>query len=256
MESASIIIPTLNEEKYLPQLLDSLKEVSAPLDIIVVDGNSEDRTVQVVEKYQPAFSGASSLRLISGAGRCISLQRNLGAAQAKHEILIFCDADILVPSSEAYASLITQFSKGNYVVAAPRLVPIEPGIRLRIFYRTFYLMQKSLIILGRPCFAGSYLLTKKETFLKVGGFDPQVVLGEDVDYSLKAAKTGPYALFTIPYPVSARRMIKYGYSWFFTQGLNLFRAFFVTGRIIPESVFYPFGEFGGQQAHHVTKNRG
>ena len=47
---ASIIIPALNEEKYLPVLLESLRQVSAPMDIIVVDGNSTDGTAQVIEE--------------------------------------------------------------------------------------------------------------------------------------------------------------------------------------------------------------
>lgn len=255
ISSASIIIPTLNEEKYLPRLLESLSKISAPLDIIVVDGDSEDGTAHVLEKYQSLFSGASSLRLLSTKKRNISFQRNLGAEQARHDTLIFCDADMVIPSPDAYILLISRFSEGKYVAAAPRLVPIEPGIRLRISYGTVYLVQRFLMLFARPYFAGSYLVTKKETFVKVGGFDTRIAIGEDVDYSLKAAKTGSCALINIPYTVSGRRVIKYGYSWIFIQIPNLLRFLF-TGRILSESIFYPFGEFGGQQAHRATQNRG
>jgi len=76
--AASIIIPTLNEEKYLPVLLESLRKVSAPMEIIVVDGSSTDRTVQVVEDYKQFFSGSASLRLLHSKERSISLQRKHG----------------------------------------------------------------------------------------------------------------------------------------------------------------------------------
>ncbi len=253
--AASIVIPTLNEEKYLPLLLNSLKEVGVPVDIIVVDGNSEDGTVRVVEEFESSFAGTSSLRLIRSRERGIALQRNMGAAHARNKILIFCDADIIIPSSDAYATLIREFAKRKYAVAAPRLIPIESGITFKIFYRTFYVTQCILLLFGRPYFAGSYLITTMEAFTKIGGFDNNVVLGEDVDYSLRASKVGPYGLFNIPFPVSARRVIKYGYGWMFAELPNLFR-FFLTGRVIPETIFYPFGEFGGHSAHYVTKNKG
>jgi len=255
MLEASVIIPTLNEEQYLPTLLSSLSRITASLDIIVVDGNSEDGTVRLVEEMRHIFTGPSSLRVIRSQERGISLQRNMGAEQARYDTLIFCDADIIVPSSEAYAKLVSKFIKRNYAAAAPRLVPIESGFQLRLFYRSFYVIQRILIVLGRPYFAGSYLITRKDIFKKIGGFDTKVVLGEDVDYSLRAAKLGRCGLINIAFPVSARRVIKYGYGWIFKETSNLFRFLF-TGRVLPESIFYPFGEFGGNKAHYVNNNKG
>lgn len=253
--SATVVIPTLNEEKYLPHLLESLKKIPTPLEIIVVDGNSEDTTARIVENLQPSFTGSLSLRLIRSPKRNISFQRNLGAAHAKHDILIFSDADIVIPSVEGYFQLLQKFTEKKYVAAAPRLVPVESGLQYKYFYFNFYIIQKFLLLFNRPYFAGSYLVTTKDTFFKIGGFDVNVLLGEDVDYSLRAAKVGPCKLINIPYPVSARRIIKYGYRWIFTEIPNLFRFAF-TGRVIPDTIFYPFGEFGGKAAHHVTKNKG
>jgi len=239
---ASIIVPTLNEEKYLPALLASLAKISAPLDIIVVDGDSIDGTAHVVQSFQTAFSGDSSLTLIRSR-RGISSQRNTGAAHAKHPILIFCDADIVFPSAEAYSDIVSRFKKHGYVAAAPVMLPVERGTRLRIVYRIVMIIQKVLFFLGRPYFAGSCLLTTKDVFAKIGGFDINVLLGEDVDYSLKAAKIGPCGLLDTSIRVSARRLIKYGYWWILKELPNVFRLL-MTGRIIPETIFYPFGDFG------------
>jgi len=220
-----------------------------------VDGNSEDDTVRMVEEFQSSFTGISSLRLIRSIKRGISLQRNMGAEAAKCNILIFCDSDIIIPSPEAYIKLLSEFTKRNYVAAAPRLVPIESGIDFRFFYRMFYVIQRFLLLFNRPYFAGSYLITTKDTFLKLGGFDTNIILGEDADYSLRAAKIGSCGSINIPYPVSARRVFKYGYSWMFKEVPNLFRFLF-TGRVKPETIFYPFGKFGGKTAHYVNDNRG
>ena len=51
----SVIIPAYNEEKYLPNTLKALKTAlgnsDLPVEILVVDNNSTDRTVEVAEKY-------------------------------------------------------------------------------------------------------------------------------------------------------------------------------------------------------------
>ena len=239
---ASIIIPTLNEEKYLPLLLDSLRKIAAPLDIIVVDGNSDDGTVRAANGFIPSFFGDSSLRVIHSKDRRISLQRNLGAAEAKHDLLIFCDADVVVPSTEVHAQLLSAFEKGGFVVAAPVLVPTEYGVRIQLTAVFTTAFQRILILFKRPYFGGAYLITTKTIFTHLGGFDSELTLAEDVDYSLRAAKKGPYGLINVRIPVSARRLLKYGYGWIFNS-MPAVLSFVRTGRVTPGSVYYPFGEY-------------
>ena len=253
--AVSIIIPTLNEERYLPLLLESLRGISIPLNIIVVDGNSEDDTVGVVRRFASQFSGSSSLTLVESETRGIGLQRNRGAQMAKHDILIFLDADIIIPSPEVFETLVTEFVTNGYVTATPFLRSIETSWDLRLFHAFVSSTQKFLIRFGRPFFAGACLLTTKQVFTRIGGFDTAVVLGEDVDYGLRAATQGRCGLIDVTIPVSARRMMKYGYGWLFTEIPNMFRLF-VTGRLKPETIYYPFGEYSGHKAHHVTRNTG
>src|SRR3989344_8765995 len=212
---ASIIIPTLNEGRYLPLLLDSLLKISAPLDIIVVDGNSDDNTVDVATSFVSSFSGMSSLRVNDCRERGISVQRNIGASMAKYETLIFCDADVIVPPAEEYAKLIFIFEENKFVVAAPFFVPTEPGILIKLTFKVASVIQKILFTFRRPYFGGAYLMTTKKVFTGVGGFDTKLKLAEDVDFSLRAAKLGPYGLIDVQIPISARRLIKYGYWWIF-----------------------------------------
>lgn len=90
----SVVIPALNEEKYLPKLLKDLVAQSfSDFEVIVVDGNSEDKTVA---KAQP-FTQKLQLNIISTKKRNVSLQRNTGAAHAKSHWVIFMDADNRLP---------------------------------------------------------------------------------------------------------------------------------------------------------------
>ena len=240
--AATIVIPTLNEEKYLPLLLESLRRVSAPMEIIVVDGNSTDRTAQVVEEYQPHFSGHASLRFLCSDRRHIAYQRNIGAARASHDTLIFCDADVVVPSREHYVKLISHFTTQRLAVAAPVVVPVEPGLRFKLTFKLVYLLQRIVLRSGRAGFGGGYLLTSKDVFNRLGGFDARLSLGEDTDYSERAGRLGPYELIDVPIAISARRLIHYGYGWIFNALPSIVR-FIRTGHIDPESIHYPFGEY-------------
>ena len=90
----SIIIPTLNEEKYLPKLLQSIvkQKFQGKLQVIVVDGASNDNTVNVAKSFSKSFVDLQVIQTDMG----ISGQRNKGVAKAKYEYLLFIDADIIL----------------------------------------------------------------------------------------------------------------------------------------------------------------
>ena len=85
--SLSIIIPALNEEEHL---VATLAAIPAGLEVIVVDGGSGDASQEIAQK-----SGATLL--VSGPGR--AKQMNLGAQQAKGDVLLFLHADTILPEN-------------------------------------------------------------------------------------------------------------------------------------------------------------
>jgi uncharacterized protein len=93
-ESISVIIPTLNEEAHLPFLLEHLKRRN-PHEIIIADGGSHDRTIEIAE-----LAGARVVHAAKGRAS----QMNLAAATATGEFLLFLHADTMPPSD--YASII------------------------------------------------------------------------------------------------------------------------------------------------------
>lgn len=88
----SVIIPTHNEEKVILSSLQSLnKQTYRPLELIIVDDGSTDKTRKIVSSFE---SPASSLKLLSQNHKGPGPARNLGVSKAKGEILVFVDADM------------------------------------------------------------------------------------------------------------------------------------------------------------------
>jgi cellulose synthase/poly-beta-1,6-N-acetylglucosamine synthase-like glycosyltransferase len=114
----SIIIPAKNEEKLLRNCLSSLQALDYPkekLEIIVVDGLSDDHTADVAHEM-----GAIVLR---NEKQTVSPGRNLGFAHASGELIAFTDADCIV-DKKWLASCIKYFEKGDVAcVGGPNLTP-------------------------------------------------------------------------------------------------------------------------------------
>ena len=86
----SIVIPAKNEEKYLPKLLASVKKQSfKDYEIIVADNNSKDKTKEIAKSY--------GCKIVKGG--LPGKGRNAGAKIAKGEIILFLDADVILPDS-------------------------------------------------------------------------------------------------------------------------------------------------------------
>lgn len=93
----SIVIPTLNEEKYVPHLLEDLCNQTMDhrlFEVIVVDGNSSDETL----KKAKSFSKSLQLHLLSSKKTDVSAQRNLGSNKAVSPWILFMDADDRLPA--------------------------------------------------------------------------------------------------------------------------------------------------------------
>src|ERR1035437_2498822 len=104
IDELSIIIPALNEEHYLPRLLQSIvkQDYRGKLEVIVVDGGSKDNTVKLAGEFKEKIKDL----IIASTSKGISHQRNFGAEKAKYKYLMFLDADTFLP--EHFLSKITQ----------------------------------------------------------------------------------------------------------------------------------------------------
>jgi len=203
----SIIIPTLNEENYINELLESLKaQTFRDFEIIIVDGKSEDKTKEKVMKYQ----GELEIKFITSPKRSIGFQRNYGLKFAKHDSLIFFDADIVI-EKDFLEKIRKYLEKNRADVLTSWFEPLSVKRRDKIIFNVFNVYLEAIKFIS-PGGGGAFIYAKRKPFLKVGGFSEEIVLGEDFDLIKRMDKKGyRYKLVRKPrIKVSVRRLNKEG----------------------------------------------
>src|SRR3972149_10467031 len=165
-----IVIPTRNEIRNLPRLLVSiLHSRSLPNEVIVVDRNSTDGTINLAKKIWGDCH--TPLRILKQEGERSS-QRNSGAQAARSNYLLFLDADMEI-KPRLLEELKNLGKKGAKVAVIPE----------RAIGHDFW---GKAIALERRCYRGQALLEAPRFFEKLllgtlGNFDTTLVAGEDWD---------------------------------------------------------------------------
>lgn len=191
----SIVIPTLNEEKYLPSLLRSIKDQTAsPFEVIVADANSTDATRKIALSFGCKIT----------KGGPLPKGRNNGAKIAKSDILLFLDSDNILPKT-FLEKTVAEFQKRNLDVASCFGYVASPTLMSSVgeILTNFYFKKTEKI---RPHVYGFCIFSNKKIHEKINGFDESIILGEDLDYALRASKKGVYRfLLSEKLPISMRR---------------------------------------------------
>jgi len=176
----SIIIPTLNEERYLPLLLRSIKKQKVKAEVIVADGGSKDKTVEIARKVR--------CKTVKG-GKNPAQSRNKGAAKASGDILLFLDADTILPRGFLKESL-EEFEERGLGVAS--CYPSLTG-KIKALNELFSVSFK--IIAGTfqhfnlfPTDSAYCIFSRKSIHRKLWGFDEKIALWEGADYMTRASK--------------------------------------------------------------------
>lgn len=203
VNSISIVIPVLNEELYLPNLLAALsRQTYKNFEVIVVDGKSTDNTLGVAKKFEGLLP---KLTIINAPHRGTSFQRNLGAARGEFETILFLDADINIPR-DFLKKVITEFYKKKADIATTSSRPIHGksmDLILCVLYNNYQKITKKIA----PVAYGWMIMVKKRVHNKVHGFDEKLFFAEDTDYCQRIVeKHGKFEVLTstVPY-VSTRR---------------------------------------------------
>lgn len=212
MAQVSIILPTLNEEICLEQTLHCLSCLSpAPLEIILVDGGSQDRTVAIAQNY--------SVKLVSCSPAGRARQMNHGAAMAQGDILCFVHADTLVPLDlvEIVAKTLQNpsIACGGFISLMCGSDHTRWGISLHNYLKTYYapllfrpyaFFQRQLRLL----FGDQVIFCRRSDFQQCGGFDPALPIMEDGDLCLRLNHYGNIHLVNRVVQSSDRRVAKWG----------------------------------------------
>lgn len=198
----SIIICTLNEEHYLPKLLDSISRQEGTFEVLIIDGHSNDNTSGIVKDHQTRTT--YPIRFFQLDRRDISVQRNFGADQASYEQLLFLDADVLLPRNFIKESLV-QIASEKIQVAGTRIYSAEANMAFRFMYWAYSTFYLPIARLNNPIIHGCSIFATKEIHGKIGGFKKDVTF-EDFRYGADAAKFyRPRLLKKVFVRTSARR---------------------------------------------------
>lgn len=233
----SIIIPTLNEEKYIGKLLTSLSDQTFKnFEVILVDSESEDKTVSIAKSYK------LSLTVVTEKRKGVGLARNTGAKHAKSNTLLFLDADIILPRY-FLKDCLNEFEQRFLEVATATSIPISRELRIHLY---FYI-QNWTIIAGQyfsPLALGYCIFCTKRIHERINGFDENVILGEDTDYAERAGRWGKFRILRSgKVRVSTRRFDKEGW---YKVGLKYFGAGayrIFKGNVESDTFKYHFGKY-------------
>ncbi|HSH31488.1 MAG TPA: glycosyltransferase family 2 protein [Candidatus Saccharimonadales bacterium] len=182
----SIIIPCLNEGWYIDKLLERLRQQTyQDFEVILLDSNSSDNTLEVAR----GFVEQLPLTIIEHTPRGVAHARNLGAAQAKGEWLLFLDADNDFPN-DFIAKMLAEAQARGLTLTTPRFISRSPklvhraGVRLSFWYERIFELTK------HPIVGGFCILVRRSIHQSTRGFDPQINPGEDLDYAAQAIAAG------------------------------------------------------------------
>ena len=191
----SVVIPALNEAAALPETLSRVQSCSEVVQVVVVDGGSQDDTPKAAEKF-----GCTVLRSVPGRGS----QLRLGAAAATGDVVLLLHADTWLPSHAGRAALDCLH---------------QPGVVAGGFWKTFrdapWLMRGSRLRCGVRLWLGGRVLGDQAMFVrrdvleKIGGV-PDMPLMEDFELCRRLRQVGRLALADATVTTSPRRFVERG----------------------------------------------
>jgi glycosyltransferase involved in cell wall biosynthesis len=228
-EKISIIIIAKNEEKYLPELLQSLIEQNLQdFELIIVDSNSKDRTREFAHQKADNFKDFKYLDL--GTARGPAYARNRGEEIASHERLLFLDADTRL-SPDFLKRLTREIARKNPDIASCPLRITEKkwssnfgAIILNLFMRH-----------TKPFYSAAYgacLISTKTVHKSISGFREDLAICEDCNY-VKRARKELNSRFSILNPVfysSNRRAVADGQLMVFLKYIGIHTVRMFTGK--------------------------
>lgn len=198
----SIIIISKQEETTLPKLLESLilnRKTFADFEIILSDAGSTDKTREIAKAF--------GCKIIEGGFP--SIGRNNGARVAQGEVLLFLDADVILPESFIKKNL-NEFNARNLACASVINVPLSPKIIDKIIYGIYNIFA-GVVQYFDPHGAGVCIFCRQDIFIKIKGFDERLLLGEDMEFCKRAGKVGKFRILkSVPIFCNIRRLEKDG----------------------------------------------
>jgi rhamnosyltransferase len=219
----SVIIPTHNAERYIHDLLTSLKGQSVSCEIIVIDSSSSDCTIKIADSFNVKTKIIIKRSFDHGG------TRNLAVTKATGDIIIFLTQDAIPADRYFLEKLIKPLNNPGIAATYGRQIPRTDAKPTEKFSRAFNYPdtpilkdRKSISELGIKTFFFSNVCSaiRKREFEELGGFTERVIMNEDMLFAGKLIRNG----YKIAYVPEAEVIHSHNYSW-----LQQFRRYFDIG---------------------------
>ncbi len=255
----SIIIPTLNEEENIGNLLQSLVgQTRKDFEVIVVDAKSKDNTESIVKRFSDEFD----IKIVYQPGKGVANARNHGATLAKYDLLLFLDADVVL-KNYFIESAVAEFNRRKLGAASvymrPRdCQPCELQLEKKAFDKvTWQIFFNTVIGLAQYVYPGAVgvcIFCKKEIHDKIKGFDETITLAEDFEYVGRAAKLGKFRLLRRSVYVSVRRADMEGRLRLLLKYILAAVYKIFVGEMRANEINYKFGHYGGKRNNKNSRD--
>ena len=196
----SIIIPTLNEERYIGRILRRLqKQTFDKFEVLIVDADSTDNTKKIAASFQHSLD----LRIIECTKSGLPQHKNIGALNAKYEIMLFTEGKILF-NNRFLESSLRQFISKRADVAIPKYIPLNRAWYYIVFFSAinfwFYIFHR---VYGGG--SGGGIFIKKLLHRQINGFSESLPWSHDILYMREVARRGKFRILNTKVFLSMRR---------------------------------------------------
>jgi len=184
--SFSVVIPAYNEAAQIADCIRAVeanRDESMSLEVVVVDNESSDRTVEIAREL-----GVRAIENTTGKRLSISSLRNAGAAETHNSILVFLDADMIVPGGWLQ-KIGEYFSRGlEGALGFAEEVPASAGWVGRIWGNRRAPKHDKAV--DADFLPGRSMSVNRSVFEKVNGFDETLTTCEDKDFTFRVLRAG------------------------------------------------------------------
>ena len=246
----TIIIPTLNEEKFISRCLDSVISQTYPfsdMNVLVIDGGSIDKTYEIVSSYREKYN---NIRLINNPGRIQSIAFNIGVNNSDTPYIVRLDAHAVY--NERYVELCVKHLQANADYGNGGGICIIKAKKNTLMANTNMILNQSLFGIGGSKFRigceaacvdtvpfGAF---RREVIEKVGGMREDMPRAEDNEINSRIHKYG-YKVYLDPQIISsyyARDTFWGSVKQMFNNGVSIGHLFYVDKSAIGLRHFIPF----------------
>ncbi|MBS1515460.1 MAG: glycosyltransferase [Bacteroidetes bacterium] len=213
MVKASVIIPALNEEKLIENVLsqftgEDIKNYN--LEIIVSDGGSTDKTLEKARKY-----ACNVIEHKTKVRQNISQGRNNGASISRGDVLIFFNADTRISDKKMFFEKIFEILENKSMAAIAFPIYVFPEEE-KLFDKAFHSFYNNYVIFLNKFFMGmgrgECHVVRRDLFEKIGGYNEKLFAGEDFDLYKRLRKHGKiHFMKDVAVYESPRRYRRFGY---------------------------------------------